>query len=165
MRKICWHFAGATMRDGAPHPKPGVPLPTIANPVACKRGYHGNHGSTRLVDALQYAPGPWLAQVALSGIVIPYGEPTDKYCASDRVGLTPYVDVSEVLAAFARTCALRALRIHAPAALRAAGMQEHAARLTALPDDCDLLAAETAARAAAETAILDVLLGMLLKGE
>src|SRR3990167_6197777 len=113
MIKICcWHFAGPTLRDGSPHPAPGVPLPTIADPLPCARGYHG---SERLIDALIYAPGPWLAQVELSGTVIPHGTPTDKHAASDRVGLTPYIDISDVLVQFARTCALRALRIHAPA--------------------------------------------------
>ena len=51
------------------------------------------------------------------------------------------------LAAAARPTRLRAVREYAPAALDAAGLHEHAARLRALPDDVSLL--EVASRAAA----------------
>lgn len=64
---------------------------------------------------------------------------------------------------FARECALRALRIHAPAALRVAGLPESADALASLADDCDLnaagkaaWAAETVSWVAAWTAVGDV---------
>lgn len=98
-----WHFAGDTLRDGSPLPRKGDKLPTIDNPMPCVRGYHA---SPTALQALQYAPGPRVARVRLSGVVVPHGEPLDKWAASEREMLTEYVDVSAVLRAFACRCAL-----------------------------------------------------------
>lgn len=100
----CWHFASDTLRDGSPLPGPGDTCllpPTKIEP--CKYGYHG---SMCAFDALRYAPGGKVARVRLHGKVIPHGNPVDKYCASERTNLTGYVDASESLRTFARTCAL-----------------------------------------------------------
>ena len=141
-----WHFAGATLRDRSPLPEPGFIAPEIANPVPCKRGYHG---SKSIYDALQYAAGPNLCQRELDSDALTHGNPVDKLCASMFMQLTPYTDVSDLLVRFARHCALLALRVDAPKALRSVGLNKHADRLAELPDDCDMLAAGDAARAAA----------------
>lgn len=99
----CWHFAGPTLRDGTPHHAVGTTLPEIADPVPCHRGYHG---SVHALDALFCAPGPWVARVRLHGVVLPSGDPVDQYVGSLRTQSTAYVDVSDVLHAFARACAL-----------------------------------------------------------
>ena len=145
LRMRVWHFAADKLHDGSTLPQPGYAAPEISNPVPCERGYHG---SERLYDALQYAPGTNLCQRELGGTIIPHGNPVDKLCASTYTQVTPYVDVRDLLVRFARHCALLALRVDAPAALRVAGLHQHADKLAALPDDCDLTAAETAARAA-----------------
>ena len=142
-----WHFAAKTLRDGSPHPEPGTTLPHIDNPKACNRGYHG---SEDILDALQYAHGPYICKRELFGTVIAHDN--DKHCASDALQLTPYVDVTDVLVRFARYCALTALRVDAANALRKAGFIEHANSLSTLHDDCDMNAAEAAARAARNAA-------------
>lgn len=103
-----WHFAGHTLRDGTPLPKAGEILPEIVDPVPCVRGYHA---SVRAIDALGYAPGAFVARVELRGEIVPHGDSTDKHAASVRVGLTDYIDATDVLLSFARQCALDVIEI------------------------------------------------------
>lgn len=70
--------------------------------VPCESGLHA---SRRVIDALRYAPGPWLARVELSGTVV---EEEDKLVASARTTLW-LADVSRILHTFACDVAERAL--------------------------------------------------------
>jgi hypothetical protein len=101
-----WHFASTTLRDGSPLPKKGVTLTHKGKVMPCESGYHA---SVRAIDALRYAPGPFLARVRLSGTVKEHGSPIDKYAASKRETLTEYVDVSDTLHRFACAVATTAL--------------------------------------------------------
>jgi hypothetical protein len=64
---------------------------------------HGLHASRDILDALSYASGPVLYEVELSDEIV---EGDDKLAASERTYLRGGVDLSEVLCAFARWCAL-----------------------------------------------------------
>ncbi len=76
---------------------------TVAGPIElCTWGLHA---SRRVLDALMYAPGSWLALVRLSGTMV---EATDKVVASARTTLW-LDDVSEVLCEYACDVAERAL--------------------------------------------------------
>ena len=101
-----WHFAAAgpngepALRDGSPARAGTV---KVSGPLKlCVRGLHA---SACVIDALYYAPGPWLSRVELRGTVV-MGD--DKACAAERVA-RGYVDVTNVLREFAVRCAVRAL--------------------------------------------------------
>ena len=66
----------------------------------CERGLHA---SVRAIDALEYAPGPIVWRVELSG-EIKAGD--DKCVATHRKYVGGGVDASSVMRAFARRCAL-----------------------------------------------------------
>ncbi len=66
----------------------------------CARGLHA---SVKPLDALQYAPGPIVWRVKLSGNVL---TGNDKLCASHRTYIAGGVDVTDTLRLFARQCAL-----------------------------------------------------------
>lgn len=95
-----WHFSGPTLRDGSPLPAVGVRLPWIDDIKPCRSGYHA---SIRPIDALRYAPGPYVAQVRLHGAMIEHGDPVDKIVAQSRECVTAYVDVTDTLRAFSRS--------------------------------------------------------------
>jgi hypothetical protein len=148
-----WHWAGATLRDGRPRPPKGTTLRHEGKLVACpseedlRIGGGGYHDSVRAIDALAYAPGPWVARVKRGGESIPDGNPPNKFCSRERTNITEYVDATAVLVRLSRVWALRAIRVHAAGALRATGQPElieHADRFARLPDDCDLNAARNA---------------------
>lgn len=96
---LAWHFVGRTLRDGRPVPPDGTPLTHTGNVVLCRSGLHA---STRVIDALLYAPGATLCRVALDG-VIQHAE--DKLVASQRT-IIWRVDAAPALWKFARWCAL-----------------------------------------------------------
>ena len=73
----------------------------------CKRGMHG---SAKILDALQYAPGPIICKVELGGEVI---KGDDKAVATDRKVLA-MIDGTKVLRKFACMCALDVLPDDAP---------------------------------------------------
>ena len=106
-----WHFASDALRDGSPLPEAGTMLPVIWDVEPRSRGYHA---STRPIDALQYAPGPFVAIVRLRGTMISHGDPADKVVAQQRQNVTAYVDVSDTLRAFARKCAEDVLHLWTP---------------------------------------------------
>lgn len=139
---LAWHFAGDTLRDGRPLPKKGDILRHDGNVIPCQSGLHG---SVRAIDTLAYMPGFRVARVRLSGVIVSHGNPTDKYAASVRENLSDYIDARDAICAWIRCVALRAMRVHAPAALEAAGLHEQAAKLRALPDDTTAGAASYAA--------------------
>lgn len=74
----------------------------------CERGLHA---SKRVSDALQYAPGPILYEVELSGEIL---EGMDKVVASKRKYIKCYGDVSDKLMLFARRQALIHIELIAP---------------------------------------------------
>ena len=102
-----WHFLADPdrLRDGTPTPGVGVKLRIEGEPVLCQ---HGFHASRRPLDALRYAPGPWLCRVRLSGLVV---ADTDKCVATERTILQGPVDVSRELRLFACDCAEEVLPI------------------------------------------------------
>lgn len=84
-----------------------------------------------------------VARVRLHGSVIPHGDPTDKYAASNRVGLSDYHDADDVLRAFACRCALDVAHRWDPPTVVMQYLQG---------DDTARAAARGAARAAARAA-------------
>lgn len=78
------------------------------NIIPCK---HGLHLSRRIIDALHYAPGPVVYLVDGSGIIVPHGDPVDKYACSERTYVSGGIDVSSVLRKFARMCALDVISV------------------------------------------------------
>ena len=67
---------------------------------------HGLHASERSIDALNYAPGPIVCRVQLSGRIL---RDTDKAVATERTVLA-MADATNLLHEFACWCAERALR-------------------------------------------------------
>ena len=67
---------------------------------------YGLHLSPKILDALHYAPGPVIYKVRGSGIIVPHGNPVDKYACSERTYLQGRIDISDILRKFARLCAL-----------------------------------------------------------
>jgi hypothetical protein len=78
----------------------GVTHKVDCKPVLCESGLHA---SKRLIDALEYAPGPILWRVELGG-EIEVGD--DKVVATERTYIDGGIDVTECLRRFARMCAL-----------------------------------------------------------
>ena len=76
--------------------------------IPCK---HALHLSKRLIDALNYASGPVVYRVVGSGIIIPHGNPVDKYACSERTYIAGGIDVSDLLLLFARRCALDVIHL------------------------------------------------------
>jgi len=102
--QLAWHFLAAN-EAGNPVLRDGRPLVVgqwydHTGPLRmCRSGYHA---SVHAIDALDYAPGPWVSLVEVDG-TIEYGE--DKLVATRRRALWCY-DATEVLRLFARQCAL-----------------------------------------------------------
>ena len=102
-----WHFtASATEGRNGWALQPVEELPPGTEPVLCSVGLHA---SRRALDALRYAPGPFVSRVRLEGRIIVVED--DKACATRRVRLAGPVDVSRELRLFACSCADRVLPI------------------------------------------------------
>ena len=101
-----WHFASSATegRDGWPL-QAVERLPKGTEPVLCEVGLHA---SRKALDALNYAPGPFVSRVRLSGVVV-VGD--DKACGTVRTRLAGPVDVSREMRLFACDCAERVLSI------------------------------------------------------
>ena len=100
-----WHFRDAPdrLRDGTPSVAGQVE--TYDSPlVMCKSGLHA---SRRAIDALRYAPGPYVALVECDGKVIEQG---DKLVCARRRPLW-IADAEGVLRWFARQCARDVLHL------------------------------------------------------
>jgi hypothetical protein len=69
-------------------------------PELCERGLHG---STKIIDALGYAPGPIVWRVELSGDM---DIGSDKIAAQSRTYIDGGVNIEHILRKFARKCAL-----------------------------------------------------------
>jgi len=97
---LAWHFASAAgLRDGRPLPPDGVTLRHTGDLIMCERGLHA---SERLIDALNYAPGPIVCRVQCGGRII---REIDKLDCMERT-IHWRFDATEVLQIFARQCAL-----------------------------------------------------------
>jgi hypothetical protein len=103
MSLLVWHFTTGTLRDGSPLPALGVKLTMAGKIVPCEHGYHG---SERIIDALEYAPGPVIHRAELSGEIV--GHDGDKHVASERTYLWSLDQPTgeRILREFARKCAL-----------------------------------------------------------
>ena len=96
---LAWHFVGDALRDGRPIPADGVTLKHKGKLELCASGLHA---SERLIDALQYAPGPILCRVKMGGTI---KKESDQLVARQRTILWR-VNSTDVLRKFARQCAL-----------------------------------------------------------
>ena len=76
--------------------------------IPCRNGLHL---SKNIIDALQYANGNIIYKVKGRGIIIPHGNPTDKYVCSHRKYLAGGIDIEDVLREFARMCALDVINL------------------------------------------------------
>jgi hypothetical protein len=96
---LAWHFVGDALRDRRPVPADNVTLKHKGKLELCASGLHA---SERLIDALQYAPGPILCRVQMGGTI---KKGSDKLVARQRTILWR-VDSMDILRKFARQCAL-----------------------------------------------------------
>ena len=98
-----WYFSEESrlLRYGDARPIAiGVTHAVDAPIELCRRGLHA---SVRAIDALEYAPGPIVWRVELSGEI---NAGNDKCVATHRKYIGGGVDASAVMRAFARRCAL-----------------------------------------------------------
>ena len=72
---------------------------------------YGLHLSKRPIEALRYAQSSIIYKVVGSGIVVPHGNPVDKYACSKRKYVAGGVDISVTLRHFARLCALDVIHL------------------------------------------------------
>ena len=142
-RTIYYHFTGAKLRNGELIPRKGVWLKHDGDVVPCESGLHA---SPDAFDALQYAPGEMLHHVELRGTIIPHGNPTDKYAASERK-IVATIDCTPILRLFARRVALDVIHLwNAPSVVK---------EYLETGDESKRAAAWDAARAAARAAARD----------
>ena len=96
-----WHFLPAMgqLANGGGPVKLGEWLQYEGDLILCQQGYHA---SRRLIDALNYAPGPIACRVEVAGHII---KDDDKFVAQRRRVIV-WCDATEVLRRFARPCAL-----------------------------------------------------------
>jgi hypothetical protein len=102
---IGYHFTDGKLRDGRPLPPIGEWLIHDGPIIVCKRGLHA---SEEPLDALNYAPGPFLDRVELDGELQPHGDPVDKWAGRLRRRIGG-IDATELLWNFARWCALQVI--------------------------------------------------------
>ena len=104
---IGWHFAEETRRlryGDEREIRVGETHEVDGEPVLCN---HGLHASESALDALQYAPGPILYRVKLSGKIV---RGDDKMVATKRTYLAE-IDAEPILREFARRCALSIIHL------------------------------------------------------
>ena len=115
-RELAWHFLaggpeGPHLRDGRPL-EVGRWYEHEGPLVLCHSGYHA---STRALDALRYAPGPWVSLCEIGGEILRGG---DKVCVRRRRALWA-ADAAATLRLFACSCALDVAHLWAmPAVVR-----------------------------------------------
>ena len=151
-----WHFMAdkdgkPVLRDGTFAPPVGKVLKHDGDLVICDQGLHA---SERIIDALQYAPGPWIAKVELGGLFVRQG---DKLYATERTILS-VVNIERELHEFAVMCAVNALELAGVTDERCwQAVDIKLAWLEGMATDADLAAASAAAWAArdAENTLLE----------
>ena len=79
--------------------------------IPCKNGLHL---SKRIIDAQFYAPGHVIYRVVGSGVIVPHGDPIDKYACSERTYIAGGIDIEDTLRLFARKCALDVIHLWDP---------------------------------------------------
>lgn len=130
MEKECWHFlpSDGRMKSYGPDTpyggtvvEPGVTYSISGEPRLCEYGFHG---SEKAYDALQYAPGPILCRVKMSGII---HEEFDKMVAQERTVIW-MADATEVIKYSIDWCRTEN-RTYYSAAARAARLVEAAAEV------------------------------------
>jgi len=102
MTTLGWHFTPLDRRlrhDDGREVIPGETLTVDVTPVLCKAGLHQ---SPTVLDAFQWAPGPYLWRTSMERVV---ERDEDKMCGWDRTALWGF-DATELLRRFARLCAL-----------------------------------------------------------
>jgi hypothetical protein len=117
--------------------------------IPCKRGLHL---SKNILDALNYAPGPVIYRVVGSGVIIPHGDPTDKYACSERAYIAGGIDISEILRLFSRKCALDVINLWNPPDIVVKYLKTGDESIRAAAGAAAWAAAWAAARAAARDA-------------
>jgi len=105
--RIYYHFTGAILRDGKPIPSIGKWLKVAGDPIPCECGFHA---SPDAFDALQYAPGAMLHRVHLRGIIVPHGDPVDKF-AAQRWKIVASIDATDILCLYTRRVALDVIHL------------------------------------------------------
>ena len=103
--ELAWHFVGSALLDGRPIPADGEWLVHKGRLELCASGLHA---STRVIDAMQYAPGGTVCRVAVDGRIKRAG---DKLVAAKRVILWRLEATDDVLRAFARKAALSVIHL------------------------------------------------------
>jgi hypothetical protein len=102
-----WYFSNnsMTLKYGDNRKiKTGITHTVDCEPILCKQGLHG---SKRIIDALDYAPGNIVWRVELTGKIV-HG--SDKVSATRRKYLWG-VDCKEIFSNFARRCALDVIHL------------------------------------------------------
>ena len=97
---LAWHWINEqrTLRDG----RPMVVGETVTHDGPLELCESGLHASERLIDALEYAPGPIICRVECSGEII---RGDNKFVCRERRVVAAH-DATTELRAFARRCAL-----------------------------------------------------------
>ena len=138
-----WHFTrgDGTTRHLLTRETIGTTYRQVGTIEPCTNGLHG---SLRALDALSYAnDSTHVRYCRFGGEIV---QESDKIAASER---TPLYEgnVKSVIRTFAFECADRAVRLHAPAALRSAGMETDAVALESLSPIVDITTAFAATNA------------------
>ena len=141
---LAWHGcrANGTTRYLKVKEIVGVKTLLAGDVELCKNALHG---SLRAVDMLRHSEGLWIKRTLHEGTIL---HDADKIGSSERT-VVAETDATQVVVDWAFWCADRAVRIHAVAALRQAGMDTEAERLAGLEAITDKMSALTAYYAAA----------------
>ena len=102
---LAWHFLKVDRKLRFPPYTEITPGSVVTAKGKLKMCRNGCHASIKPLDALQYAPGPIVCRVELSGEII---EDTDKLCARHRKVIW-MADATRALHEFACWCAEQAL--------------------------------------------------------
>jgi len=107
MSKTYWHFA--KIENGNPVMRDGTIIEIgkeyhVEKAELCESGYHG---SARIIDALQHAPGPWISKRIITGDI---KKGKDKVCGK-RCIHTKGFDATEILRKFTCMCALDVIHL------------------------------------------------------
>ena len=102
-----WHFTALDKRLGYNDGRLVEPGKTLVHPGELELCKSGLHASARLINALQYAPGPYIWRVEVGGTIL---RGSDKLVASERTPLWGF-DATDILRRFARKCALDVIHL------------------------------------------------------
>ena len=139
---LAWHGcrADGTTRHLKIKEVVGVKTFLAGDVELCKNALHG---SLRAVDMLRFSEGLWIKRTLHEGKIL---LAADKIGSSERT-VVAEADATQVVVDWAFWCADRAVRVHAVAALRQAGMGAKAEKLAGLEAITDQKSADTASDA------------------